>query len=309
MMRTQLPSFVLNDTRPEPHVPAKCGASLAVINKGIERFGEVMKTGFMQYELASRKGLLQDLDARLKVFFLLLFAIIISFKATILSQALIGIFLLLLAASSRLHLWRHYRKILLLAFVFGFLMAIPSALNIVSSGEVVFPLFQLSSPYDFWHYQIPQVVGFTGEGLLAVSLLTLRVMNSLAVSFLVISTTPFLEFVKALKIVRVPDAFLMTIALSYKYIFIFAQTIHDMHLAKKSRLVGRELQTDTRRWMAGRMAFMFRKSQYRCEEIFKAMQQRGFSGAISLCGSRSITKKDWLTGSMLLGAGVFLLLF
>jgi len=299
---------MLGDIHPESEAPVKGGAGGAVINKGIERFGEIIKIGFLQYELASRKGFLQDLDPRFKVFFLLIFAVLISLKTTILSQGLIGVFLLLLAAGSRLNLWRHYRKILLLAFVFGFLIAIPSALNIVSRGEVVFTLFRLSSPHDLWPYHIPQVVGFTGEGLLAVCLLTLRVLNSLAVSFLVIATTPFLEFVRALKILRVPDAFLMTIALAYKYIFIFAQTIHDMHLAKKSRLIGRELQTDTRRWMAGRIAFIFSKSQHRCEEIFKAMQQRGFSGTIALHGSSSITRKDWITGSMLLGAGVFLLL-
>jgi energy-coupling factor transporter transmembrane protein EcfT len=136
----------------------------------------------------------------------------------------------------------------------------------------------------------------------------LRVINSRAAAFLVISTTPFAEVIKALKVMKVPDVFLITITLAYKYIFIFALTVYDMHLAKKSRLVGSENNANTRRWIAGRMAFLFNKSQHRCEEVFRAMQQRGFSGSISLRECRAITKRDWIVGSLLLCTGVFLLL-
>ncbi len=279
-----------------------------MINKGIERFAEVMKAGFIQYELASRKGLFQSLDARLKIIFLLAFAVIISVKKTILAEIVIGVFLFALAAVSRLDLWKHYRKVFLLGFVFGFLVTLPSALNIVSTGKVVVPLMHFSRSYEFWAYRVPRVLGFTEEGLLGVAMLTLRVMNSLAASFLVISTTPFLEFIKALKVMRVPDAFLMTLSLSYKYIFLFCETVYDMHLAKKARLVGPETGTETRRWMAGRIAFMFRKSQYRCEEVLKAMRQRGSLSTVSLHGYGVLTKRDWLMGSVLFGTGVFLLL-
>jgi cobalt/nickel transport system permease protein len=95
--------------------------------------------------------------------------------------------------------------------------------------------------------------------------------------------------------------------LAYKYIFIFAFTVYDMYLAKKSRLVGPESSAHTRRWIAGRMAFLFNKSQHRCEEVFKAMQQRGFSGSISLRRYRVFTGRDWIVGSLLLCAGIVLL--
>ncbi len=308
MIIERAPAFLFNDARPSPTRLGRDGRKLAWVNKGMERFAEVMKAGFIQYELASRSGFLQGLDARLKIVFLLSFAVIISLKKTILAEVVIGIFLFALAAVSRLDLVKHYKKVLFLGFFFGFFITLPSALNFVSTGRVVVPLIHFSQPHDFWVYRVPRVLGFTEEGLRGVAMLTLRVMNSLAASFLVISTTPFFEFIKALKVMRVPDAFLMTLSLSYKYIFLFCETVYDMHLAKKARLVGPEAGTETRRWMAGRMAFMFRKSQHRCEEVLKAMRQRGPAGSISLHGYRVFTRRDWLMGFALLATEIILLL-
>jgi cobalt ECF transporter T component CbiQ len=306
MATAKIPSFLLEHSL-AARIDDGAGARLSIINKGIEKFATVMNAGFIQYELAGRRGFLQDLDARVKIFFLLFFAVLISLKNTFAAELLIAAFLLLLAMASRLNLATHYKKVIFLGFAFGFLISIPSALNLVSKGTVILPLIHLSQSHQFWIYRIPEVIGFTREGLLGVAMLTMRVMNSLAVSFLVIYTTPFLELVRALKVMRVPDIFLMTFALAYRYIFIFAETIHDMHLAKKARQIGSEKDMDTRRWLAGRMAFMFRKSQHRCEEIFKAMQQRSSSGSISLQGRGPMTRKDWIKGFLLLSAGIILL--
>lgn len=303
-----IPGFLLDESNssktPKPGEKRK----RLMIDKGIERFAEVMKTGFIQWELASQTGLFQNLDARLKIAFLILFAVIISLKNSLLVQVGIGVFLLVIAALSRLDLVKHYKKVLALGFLFGFLVALPSALNVVSGGQAAYPILHLSRPHQLWIYHIPQVIGFTSEGIYGVSLLTLRVINSLATAFLVISTTPFAEVIKALKVMRVPDVFLITITLAYKYIFIFAVTIYDMHLAKKSRLIVPESGAHTRRWIAGRMAFLFNKSQHRCEEVFKAMQQRGFSGSISLRGYRAFTQGDWVAGVLLFSAAAILLL-
>jgi cobalt/nickel transport system permease protein len=307
MTTNEIPSFLLDKSNSSKAPDSGEKRKRAIVNKGIERFAEVMKTGFIQWELASQNGFFQNLDARLKISFLILFAVVISLKSSLLVQVAIGIFLLGLAAISRLDLVKHYRKVLALGFIFGFLVALPSALNIVSGGPAAYPILHLSKPHQFWIYHIPQVIGFTREGIQGVSLLTLRVINSLATAFLVISTTPFAEVIKALKVMRVPDIFLITITLAYKYIFIFAVTIYDMHLAKKSRLIVPESSAHTRRWIAGRMAFLFNKSQHRCDEVFKAMQQRGFSGSISLRGYGAFTQRDWLVGSLLLCAGIILL--
>jgi energy-coupling factor transporter transmembrane protein EcfT len=138
-------------------------------------------------------------------------------------------------------------------------------------------------------------------------MLTSRVMNSLALSFFVLYTTPFPEIIKALKVLKVPDGFLMIITLSYKYMFIFAKTVEDMHLAKKSRLAGQVSNAEARRWVTGRVAFIFKKIMLRCEEIFKAMVSRGFSDHIKIYGVRKLRVRDWVTGGALVIVGALFL--
>jgi energy-coupling factor transporter transmembrane protein EcfT len=151
------------------------------------------------------------------------------------------------------------------------------------------------------------VIGFTREGASVVAMLTLRVLNSLSVSFLILYTTPFPEIIKALKVLKVPDTFLIIISLAYKYIFIFARTVTDMHLAKKSRLIGEVNRAEARNWVAGRIAFLFKKTQLKCDDVFKAMIGRGFSGEIKLYRYQKITGRDWILGLFLFTLGLLFL--
>jgi energy-coupling factor transporter transmembrane protein EcfT len=157
-------------------------------------------------------------------------------------------------------------------------------------------------------YHIPQVIGITDSGLSLVSLLTLRVLNSLSVSFLILYTTPFAEIVKALKVFRVPDTFLIIISMTYKYIFTFAHIVSDMYLAKKARLACGNGRKEAREWIVGRIAYVFKKTQIECEEVFKAMNARGFSGEIRLYHYRKVTGREWATGLCLLAAVMALLI-
>jgi cobalt/nickel transport system permease protein len=221
------------------------------------------------------------------------------------SGIFLAVFVLLLL--SRVNIIIFYKKVFLLGFVFGFLISFPSSLNVITHGKVVFPIITLPKTYDFWHYHIPSVIGFTMEGFSVVALLTLRVLNSLSVSFLILYTTPFTEIIKALKVFKIPDAFLMIISLTYKYIFIFARVVADMHLAKKSRLVGAVNREEAREWIAGRIAFIFKKTQLKCDDVFKAMTGRGFSGDIKLYRYRKITGRDWIVGFFLFSLGSIIL--
>jgi energy-coupling factor transporter transmembrane protein EcfT len=230
--------------------------------------------------------------------------VVISLKRVVLPEAVIFIFVFSLVALCRLNLINFYKKVLVLGFVFGFLVSAPSALNVIVPGKVIMPLVVLSRPYDFWIYHVPPTIGITQEGIPIISLLTLRVLNSLSISFLILYTTPFADIIKALKVIKVPDTFLIIISMTYKYIFTFAHIVSDMYLAKKARLACGNGRKKAREWIAGRIAFVFKKTQIECEEVFKAMNARGFSGEIRLYHHRKVTGKDWATGLCLIAAGI-----
>jgi len=306
-MENKIPTFLMARPSSAELPRGKGKLRISFIEKSIYHLADVVKIGYVQWESASRDAFLQRVDARVKVLFLLFYVIIISLKRDLMSESSIGGFICMLAVISRLNLIDLYKRVLFWAFIFGFLMAFPSAFNVITKGEIIFSVMHLSKSYHFWIYHIPQEIGITREGMYGVLMLTSRVMNSLALSFLVLSTTSLPEIIRALKVLRVPDSILMIITLTYKYIFIFARTVEDMFLAKKSRLAVQVSNAEARVWIAGRIALIFRKTRLRCEEIFKAMLSRGFADEVRIYRFRRLTVLDWSTGVCLFMIGLLFL--
>ncbi|MBF0564557.1 MAG: cobalt ECF transporter T component CbiQ [Nitrospirae bacterium] len=306
-MENKVPSFLLERPSSESFTRGKGELHTSFIEKGINQLAGVIKTGYIQWESASSDNFFQRIDARIKVLFLLFFVIIISLKKEIMPEAFIGAFIFILTIISRVNVFNLYKRVLFFGFIFGFLIAIPSAFNFITRGEIIFHIIHLAKPYTFLFYHIPEEIGITREGVYGVTMLTLRVMNSLAVSFFVLYTTSFPEIIKALKVLKVPDGVLMIITLSYKYMFIFAGTVEDMHLAKKSRLAGQVSNADARRWIAGRIAFVFKKTMLRCEDIYKAMLGRGFSNDVKIYEAGRLHTRDWVTGAVFFLVGMIFL--
>ena len=306
-MESKIPSFLLSQPSSVPFTGGKDRMKDSFLEKGIHHLAHVIKSAYIQWETASMDGPFQRIDARIKVLFLLFYIVIVSLKRELMPEVILGGFVFMLILVSRLNIFRFYKRVLFLGFVFGFLIALPSAFNVITEGELIFPVLRLSRDHSFWIYKIPQETGITREGASGVIMLTLRVVNSLSLSFLVLYTTPFPEIIKALKVLKVPDSFLMVITLSYKYIFIFAKTVEDMHLAKKSRMAGQLSNDDARKWMTGRIAFVFRKTRLRCEEVFRAMISKGFSEEIRFYEPKRLKSRDYAAAGVFLLAGGFFL--
>jgi len=306
-MESRIPSFLLTRSAPGSFKQDKGTVKVPFLERGIDHLAGVIRNGYAQWKFSSQNGFFQRIDARVKVLFLLFFIVIVSLKRDVLPEMCIWIFLFVLTLFSRLSILKVYRRVLLLGFVFGFLVALPSAFNVITRGEILLPIVKLPKSYTFWIYHIPSEIGLTREGIYGVAMLTLRVINSLSLSFLVLYTTPFHEVIRALKVLRVPDSFLIIITLCYKYIFIFSKTVEDLHLAKKSRIVRGLNHAEAREWIAGRMAFIFRKARLRCEEVFKAMVGRGFSDSIKVYGFGKMRMADWCAAIFLFFVAILFL--
>jgi cobalt/nickel transport system permease protein len=306
-MENRIPSFLLTQSTAGSFKQGKGRVRVPILERGVDHLAGVIRNGYAQWEFSSQNGFFQRIDARVKVLFLLFFILIVSLKRDVLPETCIWIFVFVLTLFSRLSILKVYRRVLLLGFVFGFLVALPSAFNLITKGEIILPIVRLPKPYNFWIYHIPTDIGLTREGIYGVAMLTMRVINSLSLSFLVLYTTPFHEIIRALKVLKVPDSFLIIITLCYKYIFIFSKTVEDMHLAKKSRILRELNPAEAREWIAGRMAFIFRKSRLRCEEVFKAMIGRGFSNSIKFYGFGKMRLPDWFAAIFLFFAAILFL--
>lgn len=281
-MKNNIPAFLLEKRRDSGEVPA--GANSAFIDQGLKRLASIVKSGYINIEFLANDSLIRRIDARIKVLFGLFLIIMITLKRDAASGACILLLIVALALISRLNLLAFVRRAFFFGFLFGFLISLPSSLNLIARGEIILPLFELPHAYNFWIYHIPQNIGFTLEGIKGALMLTLRVTNSVAASYWILCVTPFPDIIRVLKVFKAPDEILMIITLTYKYVFIFAKTVEDMYLAMRSRMAGPLKNGGVRDIMAGRIAFVFKKTQARCEDLFKAMLARGFHNGSQICG-------------------------
>jgi cobalt/nickel transport system permease protein len=235
-------------------------------------------------------------------------AIIISIVRDIPSQILLTALIFTFYILARLKVFLVYRKIFILTFVFGFLAVLPASLNVITPGKVILSLITFDRPYHVWIYYVPQNIGFTQSGFQVVTLLFLRVLNSVSFALLIVFTTPFPSFIKSFKIIGVPDTFLMIISLAYKYIFILSRTIEDTYFALKSRLSGNIKNSNIRKLISGRIFYIFKRSVITYENTYYAMVSRGYHGKIKLHSQSHFTYADFIALVIIVVSGIVIVL-
>jgi len=291
-MSNALPLFLQTNEEHSKKSSVKKRHSLSFIDRTLKSIAELIKIVYFQSDTASRRGLLQQVDARVKSIFLFFFILIISLNRQISSQFFISAFFFVLIISSGVNLAFIYKKVVVLSFFFGFLVVAPAALNFITDGEIILNIVHFKKDLSFWIYHVPSVIGVTKEGCLVVLGFYMKVANSLTLTLMIVYTTPFNEIIKSLRLFRVPAMFLLVITLTYKFIFILAQTTEETYFAMKSRWWRNTRESQMDKIVAGRITHIFRKSWIKYEEIYRAMSARGYTGAVNISYSQKIKYPD-----------------
>jgi cobalt/nickel transport system permease protein len=106
------------------------------------------------------------------------------------------------------------------------------------SGVVILP-----SIFFIGHRELFQVpLGFFsltvhGDALVAAAIFVLRVCASVSLAILLILTTKWADVLKSLRVMRVPNALVLVLAMTYRYIFLVPHTANAIFLARKSRII------------------------------------------------------------------------
>jgi len=274
-----IPSFLLQKESIEPEKEA-VKVKLSFVDKTMKNVSAFITASFSRYYTSHKKGLLQAVDPRVKVIFMLCFVVLINLTHAVESHLFLFLIILLFYILSRLKLMSAYKKILLIGFVFGFLIFAPASLNIFTKGQSLLTLFKFSTGHQWWIYKIPKEIAITKEGIITVFTLTFRLINSVSIVFLVISTTTFENIIKSLSFFKIPGIFLLTLTMSYKYIFVLSRTVEEAYQALKMRWWNQGSVFEAENIVAGRVGYMFRKSWERYELIYQSMIARGFDGNV-----------------------------
>ncbi len=264
-----------------------------VLENALHTITETLERGLFAEEISLRPGLLQGLDARVKVLATLLLLIAVSLSRNL--WVLLGLYILTfgLALASAIPLDFFIRRVWL---------ALP-----FFTGVLVLPALFLTPGAPLLNLPLGLVI--TGPGLMTALFLLLRVSTSLSLALLLVLTTPWNTVLSALGILHVPEVFILILGMTYRYIYLLLHVANDMFLSRKSRTVGRLTSADARKTLASISATLLSRSLDLSGEVYLAMQSRGFRGTIVTLKPFHMHQRDWLWLGFFLsvaGSAIFL---
>ena len=258
------------------------------VEKTLTSGATVMRQAMFGEEIAAGPGLLQRVDARVKLVTML--GVLVAAALVRNTVVLLGLYVLTLvvAGASHLKLWFFIKRVWLFIPIFTGIVVLPATLNIITKGQIVVPL---------GHWWFGHRIGMTRQGLGAAALIVSRVAVSISIVVLLTLTTPWAKLMAGLRALFVPLMFVQVMGMAYRYIFHLLGSVEDMYTARKSRMVGTETDAKAgRSFVAASAGALFGKAHALSEEVHMAMLSRGYTGnAHSLDSFRiGVTEYAWI---------------
>jgi len=226
---------------------------------------------------ARRPGFLQGLDARVKLLTTVGLIVAAAFLHHLPTLWLMGAFAISATALSRIRVHELFNRAwwtLPAAFV---LVAAPAALNVVTPGEALLRLAYFGSGAHLGPLRLPAELTVTRQGLASAGLVVSRIGVGVLLAVMLTLTTRWQDLLKAAS-TGATAAFVMVLAMMYRYVFVLLRVVEDMHLAKRARTIVPDSAVAERRWVGGRVGALFVRSRRLTERVYDAMVARGYSG-------------------------------
>jgi len=242
-----------------------------------------LKDSIFADEYALKKGFLQSLDTRIKTITFLLFILQVLFAKNIFTLACLYTLCLLLTYLSKINLGFFLKRTWVFIPLFSLFIAIPALFNIFTPGETLIT-FKIAS--------LKFII--TRQGLSGASLFVARVITSVSFGVLLSITTRHFELLKVLRIFRIPQLFVMTLGMCYRYVFLFIEMIENTYLALKSRIGGKIHYRKGQHIVAWNIAYLWQRSYQLNEDVYKAMLSRGYRGEPMVLNDFRAKAIDWV---------------
>ncbi|NTW51851.1 MAG: cobalt ECF transporter T component CbiQ [Chlorobiaceae bacterium] len=241
-----------------------------------------LKDATLSEEYANRRGFLQSLDPRIKTISFLAFLVTsISLKSAVLISALYGLCLILVIFSA-IPVGYFLMRTLLFIPLFSLCIVLPTLFSAVTPGE---PL------WTFHLFGINAII--TRQGLGGAVLFVVRIATSVSLVVLLSLTTRHSELLKVLRFLGVPQIFVLTVSMCYRYLYLFATMVENIFTAIKSRVGVVSQQQQGRQIVAWNIANTWNRTTQMSEEVYMAMLSRGYTGEPRLLSEFHAMPRDW----------------
>ena len=231
---------------------------------------------------ARQAGLLQKLDARLKILSTLLVLLAVGLSRSLPVILALYFLALVLAFFSKIALGFFVKRVWLLIPFFTGVIALPALF--ITPGPVL--------------AHLPLGLVITQTGLTTAAFLLLRVGTSVSLAVLLVLTTPWNSLLKALGVLRLPAVIILILGMTYRYIHLLLHLTNDMFLSRKSRLLRRMSGPEERKLVAATSGTLLNKSLQVSSEVYLAMQSRGFRNYPRTLDTFKMRSIDWLAGTL-----------
>ncbi len=276
---------------------AKSKSSRGFFEKTLGDITGALEQTLFAEEIARRDGWLQSLDPRAKLIGALALLIAISASQNLLVILALYALTLPVAAASRVPMSFYLKRVWVFMPFFTGVVALPALFNVFTPGTPLVTLIDLASPRLYLTITLP--------GVITAAYLLIRVGASVSIAVLLVLTTRWASLLKALRVLRVPQAFVLILGMTYRYIYVLLHAANNIFLARQSRVVGRVSSSEDRRFLAASMGTLFAKSYELSDQVYLAMQSRGFRGEAQVLDALVWRGADWLwLASFLAIAGV-----
>jgi len=244
------------------------------IEQTLEGLRAAMERAVYAEAFASRTGILQRLDPRVKVFGLLAMVVSVALAAKLWLIAAVLAIAATLAAVSAIPIRVLASRVWIGALIFSGVIAVP-ALFLTPGTPLRGSLI-------------------TEQGLRTASFLILRAETAATLMLVLAYTTPWTHILKALRIFRVPVVFVVILGMTSRYILLMLETAHEMFESRKSRTVNRMTPAENRRLAISGSGVLLHKTLDMSGEVYLAMQARGFRGEVYLLDDFQMHPLDWV---------------
>jgi len=231
----------------------------------LRSFTRAISRALVSEEVARRAGLLQQLDPRTRLIGVV--ALVVSVAVSRRLAIVVAIFGIatVLALLSRVSLQTLVLRVWVIVLGFTALIALPAVFS--TPGHVVTSLGFLS---------------ITAQGLGTAGLLILRVETAATLTTTLVLCTPWTHILKALRSLRIPTEVIAILVMTHRYIFLFIEVAQQMFESRQSRILGPLPGSQQRQLAATTAGVLMSKSIDLSNEVFLAMQSRGFRGEVCL---------------------------
>ncbi len=255
------------------------------VDKTIQGGTRLLRQTLFADDVASRPGLLQRIEPRVKLVSLAGLLVAASLLRHLPVLAAVYALTLVLAVASGLSLAYFVKRVWLFIPVFTGIVVLPATLSIVTPGRIVVPL---------GHWWFGQAVGITAQGLAGAALLVTRVAVSISLVVLLTLTTRWDDLLASMRGLFVPRIFVAVLAMCYRYLFVLLGTVDDMYLARRARVAGDGSLAGGRAYVAATAGSLFSNAHALSEEVHQAMVARGYTGDARTLRRRSPVAADWV---------------